>query len=345
MKISKIDGNKKNYITKKRYIYFPLIIILFYFIFIIDKGLISKNKSKYSIYKSNKTNFEIKNLNNKEYVKKGSILKIHSNTYCYTSPDNSDMKILHFIITRFLIDFISVNGFPKRMYKDKYILNGIRVMKKYLFPSLENQRCKNFTWILILGNKANITFVKSLLTFQNTFHKEIIYKKDLKNYLRNRRKGIDVLITTRIDYDDRIYYDAVNDVRKAINIQKPMIIYGYNRGMYFFEENDKYYNFDLNYNNQGVMSIFISLITVLNKVNDTYTIYDMGNHVFIRKYIMERYKSFGIKELNYEPTNFDSGAPKFVWVRQKYSGTYDMSSKIQKVQKETNFSLFKFYGK
>ena len=103
--------------------------------------------------------------------------------------------------------------------------------------------------------------------------------------------------------------------------------------------------FDMNFNNQGVMSIFISLITVLNMVNDTYTIYDLGNHVYVRKYIMERYKSFGIKELNYEPTNFDRGAPKFVWVRQKYSATYYMTSKIQKVQKEKHFSLFKFYGK
>ena len=42
-------------------------------------------------------------------------------------------------------------------------------MKKYLLNSLENQYCKNFVWILMLGNKADITHVKSLLNFNNVF--------------------------------------------------------------------------------------------------------------------------------------------------------------------------------
>ena len=227
----------------------------------------------------------------------------------------------------------------------KFILNGIRVMKTYLLPSLENQSCKNFSWILMLGDKANITLIKSFFNFSNTFSKKIIYQKDLKNYIRNRSKDINVLITTRIDYDDRIYYDAVNDVRKAININRPLVVYGYNRGMFYFENEDKYYEFYTTFNNQGVMSIFISLITILNKVNDIYTVYDMGNHVYIRKYILERYKSFGIKELNYEPAIFDYGEPKFIYVRQNYSDSYNRTRLIPKTHKEKNISLIKFYGK
>ena len=50
---------------------------------------------------------------------------------------------------------------------------------------------------------------------------KIIIKYD-KAYIRNISKGYHILITTRIDYDDQIYYDAVNDVRKAININKPI---------------------------------------------------------------------------------------------------------------------------
>ena len=62
----------------------------------------------------------------------------------------------------------------------------------------------------------------------------IIYQKDFKNYVGNITKGFDIFISTRIDYDDRIYYDAVNDVRKAINFSKPMILYGYNRGFIYY---------------------------------------------------------------------------------------------------------------
>ena len=151
------------------------------------------------------------------------------------------------------------------------------------------------------------------------------------------------MITTRIDYDDRIYYDAVNDVRKAININKPMALYGYNRGSYYFELDNKYYEFT----NQeyDVFSIFASLIIDLNKINDIYNIFDLGTHINIRKTILNSYKSFGIKELNYDPATFDNGEEKFVWVRQKFSGLYSFTKSIRKNLKEIKFNLTKFYGK
>ena len=264
---------------------------------------------------------------------------------CYVSPDDSNLKIIHFIITRFLIEFWPFRGFPILIYRKEYILNGIRVMKKYLFPSLENQRCKNFIWILKIGNKANITYIKSLLNLNNSFNSNVIYEKDIKSYIRNNSKGFDVLITSRIDYDDRIYYDAVNDIRKAININKPMILYGYNRGVQYFESDNKYYEFYKNYKNDGVMSIFTSLITVLNKTNDFYNIFELGTHIRVRKKILENFRLFGIKELNYEPAIIDNGEAKFVWVRQNYSGLYHYSEKIKNHLKLYKFNLTKFYGK
>jgi len=196
----------------------------------------------------------------------------------------------------------------------------------------------------MLGNDSNITYIKSLLNFNNSFEKEVLYKKDIKSYIKKRTKDFDVLITTRIDYDDEIYYDGVNDVRKQINIEKPILVYGYNKGVSFFESNDKYYEFYFN-TTEGVWSVFISLVTVLNKVNDTYIIYDLGDHSFIRRNILKSYKSLGIKEINYEPAIFDSGEPKFIYVRQKFSGSYDFSTKIRKTQKEHDFDKNKFYGK
>lgn len=259
---------------------------------------------------------------------------------CYLSLDNSNLKIIHFVLTRF-----ATGLFPRNDTEKDFTLNGIRVMKKYLLPSLENQSCKDFIWILMLGNKANITSLKSLLNFNNSFQWHIIYTKDIKNYLRNLTIGYDILITTRIDYDDLIYYNAVNDVRKEININKPIILHGYNRGVYFFELDNKYYDFEHKTKN-GAFSIFESLIIVLNKVNDTYTIYDLGYHDLVRINLLKNYKSYGIKELKYEPAIFDSEIPKFVWVRQKYSWAYNITTQIKKVLKvNNNFNLSKFFGK
>ena len=196
----------------------------------------------------------------------------------------------------------------------------------------------------MVGNNSNITLVKSLLNFNNSFEKEVLYEKDIKPYITNKTKGFDVLITTRIDYDDEIYYDGVNDVRKQINIEKPILLCGYNKGVSFYEKNGKYYEFCYK-NKEGVWSVFISLITVLNKVNRTYIIYDLGDHSYVRREILKSYKSLGIKEINYEPTIFESGEPKFIYVRQKFSGSYNISTKNIKNLKEIYFDINKFYGK
>jgi len=238
-----------------------------------------------------------------------------------------------------------LNNFSKIIYTEDYIKNGIRVMQTYLFPSLENQNCKKFIWVLLLGEKANISYIESLINLNNSFQYKIIYNNLLKNYLKNLTKDSEVLITTRIDYDDRIYYDAVNDVRKAININKPMILFGYNRGVYFFESNKKYYEFYSSYNNEGVMSIFCSLIMVIKKVNDIYNINDMGPHNSIKTFFIKNYKYFGIEQLNYDPLITDSGTPKFVWVRQNFSGQYIDSLLIKKKLNPYNFNLTKFNGK
>ena len=202
---------------------------------------------------------------------------------CYISPDISNKKIIHFIITRFLIEFYKINDFDKIIYKNEYILNGFRVMKKYLIPSLENQRCKKFIWILTIGEKNNISYIESLLNFNSSFEVKILYYNNTKNFIRNISKKFDILITTRIDYDDRIYYDAINDVRKAINIKKPILLYGYNRGLYYYETDNKYYDYYYNFKGNGASSIFLSLITVLKSVNDIYTIYDLGVHNNVKK--------------------------------------------------------------
>ena len=225
----KLKRNNSN--VKKKYVY---IILLFIVISLIRKIQIIKNE---------------KNNN--------------SGKKCYLSFDKSELKIIHVIITRFLT-------FSSNSRTKEYILNGIRVMKKYLLPSLENQSCKDFIWLLMLGkNKTNITSLKSLLNFNNSFPWYIIYKDNVKIFLRNITKGFDILITTRIDYDDRIYYDAVNDVRKEININKPIFLHGYNRGLYFFETDNKYYDYEFK-SKSGAFSVFESLIIDLNKVNDTY---------------------------------------------------------------------------
>ena len=99
---------------------------------------------------------------------------ISSTNKCYISSYNSNIKILHIVITRFLIKLSSNNTFNKKFHNKSYIQNGIKLMKKYLLYSLNAQSCKDFIWILMLGDDANITYVKSLFYLNNSFESLIL---------------------------------------------------------------------------------------------------------------------------------------------------------------------------
>ena len=240
-----------------------------------------------------------------------------------------------------MIEFYKSSGFNKKMYKKEYIQNGIRVMKRYLFPSLQNQICKDFIWMLKVGDKANITHIKSLLNLSLPFKSVIIYNKYYKSFIRNISNNVDFLITTRIDYDDRIYWNAINDIRKVVNISRPMFLYGYNRGFIFFEDLNIYTEYNYYFKGNGTSSIFASLIIDTNKVNDSYDIYDLGVHTQIRKNLLTNFKKYGLKKLDYEPSIFEKEIPKFVWVRQRFSGLQKYNKPRTKIVK---FDLGKFYG-
>ena len=80
----------------------------------------------------------------------------------------------------------------------------------------------------------------------------------------------------------------------------------------------------------------------MNKVNDSYTIYDLDSHTTARKYLLNNYKQFGLKKLDYEPAYIDCDSPKFVWVRQNFSGTLKYFNKPN--TKAVHFNLDNFYG-
>lgn len=273
-------------------------------------------------------------------------IRIEEDKYknCYISEENKKLKVMHIVITRFLLKTPNFSiYFNKLILTEKYIQNGIRVLKKYLIPSLENQICKNFTWVLMVGDQVNSTYVTSLIGFNFKFKSVIIYYKDFENYINDISKNLDVLISTRIDYDDIIYNDAVNDVRKSIDINKPLLLYGYKRGYVYLEKENIYFEVNINYKNNGALAIFLSLITVLNKVNKTLTIFNIGDHRYMRNTLLKNYKKYGLNELNYEPVIFDERESKYVYVRQNYSHSFGNRYKFR--GKKVIFDLDKFYGK
>lgn len=74
------------------------------------------------------------------------------------------------------------------------------------------------------------------------------------------------------------------------------------------------------------MSVFVNLISVLNKVNNSYIVYYFGYHNPIIKTLLNSYESFGVNNHNHEPAILDNG-DKFVLIKINYYGYYSYSLK------------------
>jgi hypothetical protein len=113
-------------------------------------------------------------------LKSGNKNEKNSFKKCYIPLDYKDIRIIHLVITRFIVELNKYNEFTKDIYSKEFIMNGFRVMKKYLLPSLESQSCNDFIWVLLIGNKANITLIERNINFNIHLNIKYYIKKNLK---------------------------------------------------------------------------------------------------------------------------------------------------------------------
>jgi hypothetical protein len=226
------------------------------------------------------------------------------------------MIIKHLIITRFLND--SKMRLGNSLLNPEVINYRMQLMIKYLYTSLNNQSNLNFTHVILIHDELPDEYIKKLYNIPTKFDKIIIKKNELSNIIKPLYDECDFLITSRIDDDDMIYFNAVDDVQKIINENTTIKIYGYQNGCTMIDGSNELYSFKKT-TNSGMIAILLSLIINTKKVNPL-TIYGLGNHTKIKNKILENYSKFGIDKL---PTDFWHPNltinPAWIYVRHKKS--------------------------
>lgn len=193
------------------------------------------------------------------------------------------MIIKHFIITRFLNDDKMRLG---RTVLDKNVIeNGIKLYKRYLYPSLSSQSNKNFTHIIIIHDEVNRVYLEELdrLIEQANFKTIILTNSYYESYMREQFVDCDYFITSRVDYDDAFYYNAVADIQESVN-SNPISIYTWRKGVLTKAMSDEYYDYKYIPENKnkiaGCVSIMLSLIINCKKIHRYSNIYEY-NHAEI----------------------------------------------------------------
>jgi hypothetical protein len=145
----------------------------------------------------------------------------------------------HYILTRFNAGLYSnpISVPPRLKNLDDWLKHRLILFEKFTLPSMMNQSCQNFSWMLLVDKLTPEKFIYRIENFGYSniricYTSTDIYSPTISN---TQMWGIDTyehsnlnIITTRIDNDDAFHVDFVKEIQrkyaKLVNESKPFII-------------------------------------------------------------------------------------------------------------------------
>lgn len=148
----------------------------------------------------------------------GRVLAVSRNANYMTS-------FVHFVITRMNIKWKYPADVAHMEKNDKWLENRLELFKRFCFPSIMQQTCTNFTWLLYLDVDTPVTVRVQLenLVNQKSTEIEVLLRyvedydamiRDVGELVSGRGQAPRVL-TTRIDNDDAFHFGAIAAIQEA----------------------------------------------------------------------------------------------------------------------------------
>lgn len=273
-------------------------------------------------------------------------------------PD-SDKKIKHFIFSRFFT--YQRVGFPYNVLEVDFLSKQLPLVKNML-KSLENQTSKNFELIFLTNPEffydpkyefifstlrsytvLPINFIKftgDTLSYQDSKVKGLWKFKENKNVelgnlIASALNDYDFVITTKMDFDDFVFKDAVIDTQSKVNECNSILAYGYNKGLeYIYGE--LYPRTDFLWKGRGHIGIFQSLILKSSSV-ENYPFLSVQNfwHDCIKIQLEQFLKNNGIEFLkDMFQQNFSTCA--YIYLRHEFSQEHLVKSRGKPLQSKVS---------
>ena len=179
------------------------------------------------------------------------------------------MLFVHYVITRFNIPSSGwQHDKNNKIVRDEaWYEKRIALFEQFTLPSLINQTCKNFVWLVYFDPKSPEMLKDKIKQWQNeciTFRP--CYSDDydkwqfqeMSDYIKAEKVQSEYIITTRIDNDDAFRNSAIEEIQNSFVPRDNTIIdlpngYCYNTNTCFFSKNTI------------ISSPFVSYIEAYNK--------------------------------------------------------------------------------
>lgn len=204
---------------------------------------------------------------------------------------DSESHFVHVVLTRFNVRTEFNSG---AVLRSDWLEHRFGLFDKFAFPSMRNQVCGNFVWLIFFDVRTPLPFRERIKTYANSFRNiQPVYVDGIKigtqevtTILRSLIKPIFApntthLISTRFDNDDAVSEDFISTIQQQFNGQEFEFI-NLSNG-YLWHKNRLY-------TKRNLSNPFISLI---ESVSDFRTVWCAGHH---------RLKSYGdIRQVDSSP--------------------------------------------
>lgn len=132
------------------------------------------------------------------------------------------MDYNHIIITRFNLDF--EDDPQARCLQPEWLEKRFDLFETYCLPSVLQQTCQNFTWVILSSDATPTQYKKRLLSYQtNNIHIIFCPKyKDTEIHLLYQKIGYQYaqnyhfLVSTRLDNDDMLHACFIEKIQQYI---------------------------------------------------------------------------------------------------------------------------------
>ena len=191
----------------------------------------------------------------------------------------------HLILTRFNLLLWNKDKEGNPVRTTKWLEHRFALFEKYCLPSIANQTCKSFEWIVLFDSSTPERFKEKITECQSKCPQLIpiyvspnggrffaqIFRDEVVKRLKEKR-----VITTYLDNDDALNVRFVEDIQKRAEALPNGTFINYTHGFQFYT--DHKYLLQVNYPRNHFMSVVESGDPLMVK-----TIYGYGSHYYIDK--------------------------------------------------------------
>lgn len=227
------------------------------------------------------------------------------------------MKLKHFIVTRFLSTDFGCYG--DMLFDPAFIHYNATLLKNNFFKTLENQSTHNFEVIIIIHDDIQLDLLKEIQHIETPLKYTLVRKSDLAGFLNDYDfSGYEYCILSKLDDDDFIKYNVVEQTQKKCRDVDYIHVFGYNHGYAAFEDSKRIVEFQSRFKTGhfSAMQSFIFNLKTTSKIFSPYEAKHTDVFPLIKQYCAENGITFD------EHKMISWGEERsFIWYRHKNTGT------------------------